>query len=134
MNVYFLVAGVLSLVGSLIHAIGGEMAILMRMEAAVFPTMPNGDGAQAKAETRMVWHGLTVYFGLAGALLLLLAFDQFGNAEALGAITALHFGAWALLMALLPALTLHKAAAALRSPQWVLLLAIALLAYAGSLV
>lgn len=133
MNGFYLAAGIVALLTTALHGVAGEYYILMRMKREVFPAVPNGR-AQAKAEVRMVWHGMTAYFGVVGIMLLLLAFDQLGNAEALASLTALQFGALALVLGFLPPITIGRAIAAVRSPQWVLMVAIAGLTYAGTLV
>lgn len=131
MNILILLSGLLTLVGAVAHGIGGELMIFRKMQPEVFPTMPNGDGAQAKAETRMTWHGITVYFAITGVILLLVAFDQLDQTYA--QLSALYVFAFAILLALLPPLTLRDARAAIRSPQWVLMLLIAGFALGGTL-
>jgi hypothetical protein len=131
MNIWFLIAGGLSLLSAAAHGLGGEITILSKVRAEAFPTMPNGDGAQAKAETRMTWHAVTLYFAATGVLLILMALGLISNAGPFATLTVLHSGMWALLLALLPALTLRDPKAILRSPQWVLLLVLAAITYGG---
>lgn len=133
MNMAFLLAGILSLIGALAHGLGGETMLLRKVSAEAFPTMPNGDGAQAKAETRMTWHAVTVYFVITGILLLLMAFDQLNAINTLAGIITLHFVAWTFVLALVPPITLRDPRAALRSPQWLLMLILAALTYGGTL-
>jgi len=133
MNIPFLLAGILSLIAALAHGLGGETTLLRKMSTEVFPTMPNGDGAQAKAETRMTWHAVTVYFALTGILLLLMAFNQFDDIDALAGVITLHFISWAFVLALVPPISVSSWRAIYRSPQWVLLLMMAALSYGGTL-
>lgn len=133
MNTAFLLAGGLSLLTAAMHGLGGELTIWRKVNAAAFPTMPNGDGAQAKAEARMTWHAITAYFAVTGGLLLLMAGGQVASAQVIGSLTALHFGVWALVLLIVPPLSVGDWRALVRSPQWVLLGVLAALTYGGTL-
>ena len=115
MNLVLLVAGISSVSAALVHGFGGERFILSRVPGDAFPAMPNGSGDQAKAETRMTWHGITGSFLLSGVLLLAMGLDQLGTEVA--PFIALQYAVWTVVLAIVPPITLRDPRAALRSPQ-----------------
>lgn len=129
MNIPFLIAGALALLGGAVHTYGGEYT-LRRTATEAFPSLPNGSPAIAKAELRFVWHMVTIDLFFFGGLLFLLGFGTL-SADYGKLVTAL-FVLYSFPIALLPLLTLRTPMTLLRAPQWILTLAIASLAWIGA--
>ncbi|MEQ8674159.1 MAG: hypothetical protein RLP44_08940 [Aggregatilineales bacterium] len=132
MNGFLLVAGLLCLIATPAHIYGGEYT-LRRTSTGAFPEISNGDASIAKQEIRFGWHMVTVDLLFSGLVLLWLAVvDQTADHQGLLTFIALHFAGYAVVIALLPMFALHRIEPLYRSPQWLLCLVIAVLAYLGA--
>mgnify|MGYP005855227991 CR=1 FL=1 len=131
MNTWFLVAGILCLILTPIHAWGGEY-VFRRMADETFPKIPNGDGKIAKQEVRFSWHGVSVDFIVSGIALIVLALDstRIGTSQ-VAFLIACYFVGYAIVIALLPIIALRTPKTLLISPQWIACLAVALLIFGG---
>lgn len=133
MNWYWLSAGVLVLVTSLIHIWGGEFT-LQRIPTAAFPTIPNGDSSIAKQEVRFGWHIGSVDFLVSGTVLVLLATTNWIEpVNVVARLIAVYFVGYGIVIAALPVMALHRLEPLLRSPQWLFAFVVASLAWWGSL-
>lgn len=131
MNTWFLIAGILCLILTPIHAWGGEY-VFKRMANETFPKIPNGDGKIAKQEIRFGWHGISVDFVVSGVALIFFAL----NPSLIGiSLTALVIGAYfvgyALVIAILPIVSLRTYKTLMISPQWIACLLVAILIFVG---
>lgn len=131
MNISLLLAGILCLIATLVHAYGGEYT-LRRTNTQAFPKVPNGDADIAKQEIRFGWHMGTVDLLFSGLVLVWFSSGVFMHSQQgiLYFIVA-HFVGYALVIALLPAFSLRRIEPLYRSPQWLLCLLIAVLTYSG---
>lgn len=125
MNVQFLVAGALLLVGTGVHTIGGEMinvAQLKRTDLA----------SNLKLELRMAWYLSAIDMGISGLYLLYLAFDEAtAGAELLAGFSALRITLYGVMAFFL--LWFTQRDHVFKTPQWILLLVIGLLIWWGML-
>jgi hypothetical protein len=131
MNIGFLVAGILCVIGVLAHGIGGEYT-LRRVPTSAFPQIPNGGSQIAKQEVRMSWHGVTVIFLLSAVTLLLMAFtdvivDQVTIAHGISIV----FIGFALDIMIVPLIATRQLSTLARIPQWILCFVIAGATLAG---
>lgn len=125
MNIGFLIAGVLCVIGVLAHGIGGEFT-LQRIATSAFPSIPNGGSHIAKQEVRMTWHGVTVIFLLSAVTLLLMAFtDVVLNTVTVAHIISIVFVGFALDIMFVPLIATRQLSTLARIPQWILCFAIA---------
>lgn len=131
MNIPLLLAGLLCLIATPVHLIGGEY-ILRRTSTQAFPTNPNGDASIAKQEIRFGWHMVTIDLLLSGLALVWFSFGHFmGTERGILYFIVAHFVGYAGVIALLPVFALRRIEPLYRSPQWLLCLLIAILTYAG---
>jgi len=131
MNGWFLVAGILCLILTPIHAWGGEY-LFQRMGHETFPKIPNGDGKIAKQEIRFGWHGVSVDFIVSGIALIVFALDSTLVGVSLTAsLIAIYFVGYAIVIATLPIIALRTPKTLLISPQWIACLAVAVLIFGG---
>ena len=129
MNWYFLIAGVVSLLAVPLHIWGGE-STLKQTSAEAFPNVPNGNSNIAKQEIRFGWHMVSVDLLLAGLVLIVLAIEP---VNLIAQLLAVYFVGYSLVILLLPLTALRSFETLLRLPQWILTLAIAALAWVGTL-
>ena len=131
MNTWFLIAGILCLILTPIHAWGGEY-VFRRMADETFPKIPNGDGKIAKQEIRFGWHGVSVDFIISGIALIFLALNTtLVGIELTALVIALYFVGYAIIIAILPLIALRTPKTLLISPQWIACLAVAILIFGG---
>lgn len=131
MNIPLLLAGILCLIATPIHIYGGEY-ILRLTSTQSFPKIPNGDANIAKQEIRFGWHMVTIDLLFSGLVLVWFSFGQLTASEqGILYFIAAHFAGYAIVIALLPVFALHRIDPLYRSPQWLLCLLIAILAYLG---
>lgn len=131
MNTWFLIAGIVCLILTPIHAWGGE-TVFRRMADETFPKIPNGDGKIAKQEIRFGWHGVSVDFIVSGIVLIILALNTtLVGVELTALVIALYFVGYAIEIAILPLIALRTPKTLLISPQWIACLLVALLILGG---
>lgn len=70
MNVPFLIAGALALVGALIHGIAGEAIVVMKLRTESLPLSPFGGPTMTKLMIRATWHITTLAFVVIGSALI----------------------------------------------------------------
>lgn len=131
MNTPLLLAGILCLIATPIHIYGGEYT-LRRTSTQAFPRIANGDANIAKQEIRFGWHMVTIDLLFSGLVLVWFSFSDFAlSQQGILYFIAAHFTGYAVVIALLPVFALHRLDPLYRSPQWLLCLLIAILAYSG---
>jgi len=125
MNIGFLIAGILCVIGVLAHGIGGEYT-LRQIATSAFPQIPNGGSVIAKQEVRMTWHGITVIFLLSAVILLLMALtDVVVETVTIAHGISIVFFFLALDIMFVPMLATRQLSTLIRIPQWILCLVIA---------
>ena len=125
MNIGFLVAGILCVIGVFAHGIGGEYT-LRHVPTSAFPQIPNGGSQIAKQEVRMSWHGVTVIFLLSAVTLLLMAFtDMVVDTVTIAHVISIVFIGFALDIMIIPLIATRQLSTLVRIPQWILCLVIA---------
>src|SRR5258706_6356018 len=72
-NGYLFASGVLCLIASVWHGVGGEMSIMRRLETSAFPSTFYGDRDMNRRLVRGVCHCLIAQFHLVGITLLRVA-------------------------------------------------------------
>jgi hypothetical protein len=123
MNVQLCIAAALLLIGTTIHAIGGEKTNIKHLKRSKIPT-------NLKIELRMSWYLAAIDMGVSGLHLLFLAFN--GSTEGARllvgfvAIRVTFYGVVALLL-LLATQRDHL----FQVPQWILLVVIGLMTWWG---
>lgn len=133
MNWGYTIAGVIAVLTCAAHLGAGEY-VLNKMPTERFVVLPKEDPNITKQTFRFVWHTLTIDFLVWGVVLLLLgATDWIDPATQVARLAAVCFAGYALVIAVLPVLTLRRLDTLLRAPQWMLGVAIALLAWGGTL-
>jgi len=131
MNIGFLIAGVLCVLGVFAHGIGGEYT-LRRIPTNAFPEIPNGGSHIAKQEVRMSWHGVTVIFLLSAIGLFIMALtDLITDTQTVASVISIVFVFFAVDIMIVPLMATRQLSTLIRIPQWVLCLIIALATYAG---
>lgn len=128
MSLPLVAAAVLSAVASVVHPLAGELLILRHLPAAQQPSTPFGDGDITRRILRGVWHFVTIDFALSAATLAALSVRPWneGSVDVARLISA-HFLAYGLLIWVLAGRRLAHVLT--HVPQWVLLLAIAMLVW-----
>jgi len=125
MNIGFLIAGILCVIGVLAHGIGGEYT-LRQIATSAFPQIPNGGSVIAKQEVRMTWHGITVIFFLSAVILLLMALTNvIADTITIAHGISIVFFFFALEIMFVPMLATRQLSTLIRIPQWILCLVIA---------
>jgi hypothetical protein len=125
MNVPLLVAAILALTGTLVHAIGGERTDIKRLLRSGMPT-------NLKIELRMSWYLIAIDMATSGVYMLLVALGgALPRSESLLGFIALRFVLYGLSALLLVLFTRRDHL--LKVPQWVPLITIGLLAWWGML-
>ena len=131
MNIGFLIAGILCVIGVFAHGIGGEYT-LQRVPTSAFPQIPNGGSNIAKQEVRMTWHAVTVVFLLSAVVLLLMTFtDIITDQVTIAHTISIVFVFFALDIMVVPLIATRQWNTLVRIPQWILCLAIAGAVLAG---
>jgi hypothetical protein len=69
MNIPFVLAGVLALVGAAVHGIAGEKLVVAKLGAEILPSSPFGGSSFTKIMIRGTWHITTIAFLVMGAAL-----------------------------------------------------------------
>lgn len=124
MNWLFLIAGIVAAIGALIHAFLGERTDIKSLLASSVP--PN-----EKVELRGLWHGFSAILTLTAVALFLLSLtDLIENPRTVAHLIAVTYAAVSL--AFLAVVLRAGTSMLARVPQWVLLLAIAVLAWWGA--
>jgi len=96
MNGPWIAAGVLALVGTAIHAIGGEKIVFSRSHKRALPDAPAGSAAMARSLARTTWHLTSAAFAVMGTVLLVCGFVGSTEATRGGArVAAASFSAFA---------------------------------------
>lgn len=134
MNWAFVVAGVISILTCLAHIWAGEF-MLKRMPATQFNgVFPKEDPAITRQTFRFVWHTLSVDFLIWGIVLLVLGLTHWiESPDVVARLIALCFGGYAVIISLIPALSMKRWDTLYRAPQWLLGVAIAAFAWGGTL-
>ena len=123
MNVQLLISAVLILLGALIHTIGGEITDIRQLMASRMPT-------NLKIELRMSWYLAAIDMAVSGVYLLVIALTgDVNGAELFVSFTALRVTLYGVMAFLLLVITQRDHL--LKIPQWILLIAIGVLAWFG---
>jgi hypothetical protein len=123
MNVQLLIAAILVLVGAAIHTFAGEKTDIKHLKRSQIP-------AGLKLEIRMSWYMAAIDMAVSGIYMLFLAFnDSLEGARLLVSFTALRITLYGVVAFLLLLITQRDYL--FRVPQWVLLIAIGLMAWWG---
>jgi hypothetical protein len=97
-NVPFLVAGAMALVGAGVHGVAGEMMIVRRLRSETLPSSLFGDGSATMVMIRVTWHLTTVsFFALGTALVACGALGSGPASRAVGLFAAGSYSAFAVL-------------------------------------
>jgi hypothetical protein len=97
-NVPFLVAAALALVGAAVHGGAGEALVVRKLAANVLPPSPFGGGAATKLMIRATWHMTTVAFAVLGLALAACAGSDAGaTCKGVGRLAGLSFSGFALI-------------------------------------
>jgi hypothetical protein len=118
MNIPFLLAGALSALAALAHAIGGEVTSVRGLRSSAL-AQPH------RRELRVAWHFYSVHLVASAAFLFAMAR---GLVPDLAPFLAVHFAACAVVFL---ACAARSPADLVRQPQWLLLFAIAALVFWG---
>jgi hypothetical protein len=124
MNWQLLIAGILALIATAGHAIGGEMTNIR-------PLMKTDLPQNLKVGFRNVWHMVSIA-ALASALMLLfmgIAAPNF-NVMVIARGIAVAFALWGAIWLVLTAIT--NAQLLIKLPQWILMFAVAIFAWWGA--
>ncbi len=133
MNWGFTIGGVIAILTCIAHLGAGEY-VLSKMPLDRFIVLPKEDPTITKQTFRFVWHTLTVDFLVWGIVLLILGTtDWIEASHVIGRLIATCFVGYALVIAVLPMWSLRRVDTLLRAPQWMLGVAIASLAWGGTL-
>ncbi|MEW6369087.1 MAG: hypothetical protein AB1714_31050 [Acidobacteriota bacterium] len=130
MNISLLSAGILSALAGLIHPVAGEYLIVRHLDGSHLRPTPFGDGDITRRILRGAWHFITLDFLLSAVILLALAFSCVpAGAREMSRFISLHFFGYALIIWIVAG---HRFVHVLiHVPQWILLSAIAALAWWG---
>ena len=124
MNVQLLIAAILVLVGAAIHTFAGEKTDIKHLKRSQIPT-------GLKLEIRMSWYMAAIDMAVSGIYMLFLAFnDSLKGASLLVNFTALRFILYGIMAFLMLLITQRDYLS--KVPQWILLIAIGLLAWWGT--
>ena len=133
MNAPLFVAGLLALLASAIHGVGGELLVLRRLWQEPLPSTRFGGPVMTRAMVHVTWHIVTSAFLAVGVGMILSAAVLDGDsAEALARFCAAAFTSFALVALVLGAAGQSPRAFA-RHPGPVVLAATAALAWWGAL-
>src|SRR5437660_147477 len=125
-NPHLFAAGLLCLVATVWHGIGGEISIVRRIPPSAFPASFYGDGDVGRRIVRGAWHFLTAQFLVSAIALLRLAFAN--DDSAVPTVVAVTFAAYVVVFAIV---IVDRPMLFLKVPQWVPLTAISALAWFG---
>jgi hypothetical protein len=73
-NVPLIVAGLLAILGSAIHGVGGERLVVRRLSPGMLPPTRFGGRATTKTMIHVTWHTTTAAYLTVGSMLLLSGF------------------------------------------------------------
>ena len=122
MNIPLFAAAILTLIGAIVHAIGGEKTDIKHLLHSEIPT-------SLKVELRMSWYLVAIDMAVSGIYMLLVVTGTLPEDGPLLGFIALRFvlyGACALML-----LLLTQRDYLFKVPQWVLLMAIGLAIWLG---
>ncbi len=129
MNLPFLVAGALGLVGAAVHGGAGERLVLRKLFAGPLPSTPFGGHAATKAMIRGTWHIVTLTFVAFGSALEACGALGAGDAcRGIGLVAASSFTAY---LALAVALILQRPGKLFFHPGPIMFLIVAALTWWG---
>jgi hypothetical protein len=98
MNVQYLIAGGLALLGAAVHGMGGHVLIVRRLRTDTLPSTPFGGPGATRVMVWVTWHVVTLTFAIMGASLLSCAGSAPGaHCSGLGRLVAVLFAAFAVL-------------------------------------
>jgi hypothetical protein len=127
----FLVAGTLALAAAAIHGGVGEVIVVRRLPLDQLPSTRFGGPPASMVMLRFSWHAVTLTFAVLGVALVTCGFLGPGNGcRGIGIVAASTFTAFVLLT---PAVLLHRPRTFIRHPGPLAFLAVAALAWWGSL-
>jgi hypothetical protein len=88
-NVPWILAGSLAILGAVIHGVGGEVLVARKLSPAMLPPSPFGGPRATKAMIHVTWHQTTVAYVTVGSALLLSGSVLHGDAaRAIGLLAA----------------------------------------------
>ena len=91
----FVVAGVLSLIGAVVHGGAGEALILRKLFAGELPSSRFGGPAATRVMVRFTWHAVTLTFAVLGTGLATCGFvGPVGTCRGVGIVAAIIFTAF----------------------------------------
>lgn len=122
MNIQLLIAAILTLIGAIVHTVGGEKINIKDLLQTGIPT-------NIKAELRMSWYLIAIDMAVSGIYLLLMVIGTLAEHELLLGFIALRFVLYGI--AALVQLLITQPDYLFKVPQWVLLTAIGLLVWWG---
>jgi hypothetical protein len=96
-NVPFLVAAALALMGAAVHGGAGEALVVRKLAPKILPSSPFGGGAATKRMIRATWHMTTVAFAVLGLALATCAGSDAATCRGVGRVAALSFSGFALI-------------------------------------
>jgi hypothetical protein len=131
-NVPYVIAAGLAVVGAAVHGLGGEVWILRRLRTDTLPSTPFGGPRPTRVMIGVTWHLATVTMAVMGASLLGCGGSTPGaHCSGVGRLVATLFAAFALL-SVLQGVTLRQPRLLFRHlGPWVFA-AVAVLAWVGS--
>lgn len=134
MNVPFVIAGALSLVGAAVHGVAGELLVIRRLSPGVLPASSFGGPRTTKSMIHVSWHLTTIAFLGTGAALIVSGAALAGaKAQAVGEVGAAATTGFAALTLAMGVAYAGSARALLRHPAPVILGVAAALAWVGAL-
>ena len=122
MNIQLFVAAILTLIGAIVHAIGGEKTDIKYLLHSEIPT-------NLKVELRMSWYLVAIDMAVSGIYMLLVVTGTLPDNEPLLGFIALRFMLYG--VSALVLLLLTQRDYLFKVPQWVLLIAIGLVVWWG---
>lgn len=134
MNIAFVAAGVIAVLGAAVHGIAGELLVVRKILSTTLPPTRFGGPAMTKAMLHVTWHVTTVAFLTIGCALVLAGSVIHGEAaRALALFAAGGATGFAAVIVGLGAASTRSPRALLRHPGPLLLGAVAALAWWGAL-
>lgn len=131
MTPQFLVAGAIALLAAAIHGGAGEALILRKLFSGELPSSRFGGPAATKVMIRVTWHVATLTFAVLGSALATCGF--LGPGEACRGIGFVAASAFTGFVALAILVTLQRPRRVIRHPGPLAFLAVAALAWWGTL-
>ena len=132
MNVSYIIAGGLALLGAAVHGTGGHMLIVRRLRTDTLPSTLFGSPSATRVMVWVTWHLVTVTFAVTGATLLGCGGSTPGaHCSGMGRVIAAQFAAFAI-VGVGHAIASGNARFLFRHPAPWAFVAVAVLAWVGS--